>query len=315
MTAAHEAIHAMLRNLCRTAGAVAWGVADAQPTDEADATLYASWLSRGMHGPLAYMERHPELRRDPRLLLDGARSVLVCAFSARQRVHSPHIADFALGSDYHDVLRARMRAVGQGISDALGGDTRVCVDSAPLRERYWAVRAGVGRTGRNGRLMVPGIGSDVLLAVLLTQAQLPPSTPLQPAAMPECRTCRRCVEACPAGALDGRGGVDARRCLACLTIELRGPLPEGTDLHGRLAGCDICARVCPAAEACRPPLPLPELQPRPQVLAMTPARAAELTQAEFSAIFAGSPVKRLKLDGLQRNARAITQQKPKTQQQ
>lgn len=289
----------LVDDMCRAAGAVAWGVSDAGPTDSADSAIYDSWLERGMHGPMAYMERHSELRRDPRLLLPGAQSIVVCAFAIRQSVHNPYVADFALGDDYHDVLRTRMEGVARGIREALGGDTRVCVDSAPLRERYWAVRAGLGNTGRNGRLIVRGIGSDVLLAEVLTTAALDSTPPAEE--FEGCTGCDACMRACPAGALDGSGAVDARRCLACLTIEHRGELPEGTRLHGRLAGCDICARVCPANA--RPiPEPVEELRPREASLALTPDTALAMTQEEFSAAFRGSPLKRLRLAGLQRNA-------------
>ena len=288
-------VRALLDSLCRSAGACRWGVADAAPVATADAALYDAWTARGAHGCMAYMERYADIRRDPRLLLDGARSVLVCAFSYRQPVHSVHISDYALGADYHGALRERMERVAAALREALGGDTRVCVDSAPLRERYWAVRAGVGTTGLSGRLIVPGAGADVLLAELLTTAALPPSAPLD---RPLCDGCGACVRACPAGALDGR-------CLSCLTIELRGELPEGTDLHGRLVGCDVCSAVCPAsrreaAQGC--PGVIDELHARPEVLALTPADAAAMTRGRFKALFARSPVMRLRLDGLRRNA-------------
>lgn len=293
---------ALLDSLCRRAGACRWGVADAAPVDASDAALYDAWTARGAHGCMAYMERYADIRRDPRLLLEGARSVVVCAFSYRQPVHSAHISDYALGADYHGALRERMEGVATGLREALGGATRVCVDSAPLRERYWAVRAGVGGTGLSGRLIVPGAGADVMLAELITTTVLPPSKPLGRSV---CDGCRACVRACPAGALDGSGGVDARRCLSCLTIEHRGELPEGTDLHGRLVGCDVCSAVCPASrreasQGC--PDVIDELRARPEVLALTPADAAAMTRGRFKALFARSAVMRLRLDGLRRNA-------------
>ena len=187
-------VRALLDSLCRSAGACRWGVADAAPVATADAALYDAWTARGAHGCMAYMERYADIRRDPRLLLDGARSVLVCAFSYRQPVHSVHISGYALGADYHGALRERMERVAAALREALGGDTRVCVDSAPLRERYWAVRAGVGTTGLSGRLIVPGAGADVLLAELLTTAALPPSAPLD---RPLCDGCGACVASSP----------------------------------------------------------------------------------------------------------------------
>ena len=289
-----------VRRLCADAGACACGVAAAGEVTPEDMALLDAWLAEGRHGCMDYMERWRDLRADPRTLLPGARSVLVCAFSCRQQQHSAHIADYALGSDYHAVLRARLEPVAEAIRAMCGGETRVCVDSAPLRERYWAMRAGVGAPGLNGKIFVPGAGCDVLLAEILCTAELPPDAPAAPSA---CTACRRCVEACPAGALDGSGGVDARRCLSCLTLEWRGPLPAGTDLHGRLAGCDVCSRVCPANRG--DALPVAELLPRPDVLALTPAAAAAMGRGAFGRMFAGSALMRLRHGGLRRNADAI----------
>lgn len=291
---------AFISSLCAGAGACAWGVAEAAPVDAADMALLDGWLAAGRHGCMDYMERYRELRADPRTLLEGARSVLVCAFACRQTRHSNCIADYALGDDYHTVLRLRLEPVAAAIAARFGGLTRICVDSAPLRERYWAVRAGVGTTGLNGKLFVAGAGCDVLLAELLCTAPLPATPGPAPAA---CTGCGRCVRACPAGALDGRGGVDARRCLSCLTLEWRGPLPDGTDLHGRLAGCDVCSRVCPANRGEAPVIA--ELQPRPAVLALTPAEAAAMGRGAFGRMFAGSAILRLRHGGLRRNAENI----------
>lgn len=294
--------------LCATAGACASGVARVAKVAGSDMELYRRWIADGAHGCLDYMERYDKLRSDPGTLLEGARSIVVCAFSYRQTVHNAWISDYALGTDYHTVLRERLEQVAEAIRAAYGGETRVCVDSAPLRERYWAVCAGVGTTGLNGRLIVPGAGSDVVLGEILTTAALPPSQPL-----PEslCDGCGLCVQACPAGALDGTGRVDARRCLSCITIEQRGDLPAHVSLHGRIVGCDTCSAVCPASrrEASRGAAhTVPELQPRPDVLALTPASAAAITRGRFNAIFGGSAVMRLRQAGLKRNARRVLEE-------
>ncbi len=292
--------NAFLGPLCREAGALAWGVAEAGPVDDADTRLLREWLDAGRHGCMDYMERYGELRADPRLLLEGARSVVVCAFSYRRDRHNPWISDYALGADYHGVLRERLVPVAAAIESRCGGATRVCVDSAPLRERYWAERAGVGRCGLSGKLLVPGAGSEVFLAEILTTAAIAPTAPLQEDV---CTRCGRCVRACPGGALDGSGGVDARRCLSCLTVEWRGDFPAGTRLHGRLAGCDACSAACPLSQG--PATAVPGLGARPEILDMTPARALALTRGAFRAICSGTPLMRLRLDGLRRNAAAI----------
>ena len=300
----------MLAALCHEAGACAWGVAAAAPVSPDDRHIYEQWLQRGAHGPMAYMERYPELRSDPRTLLEGARSLIVCAFSYLQPHHSPYISDYALGSDYHGVVRERLERVAAAVRAAAGGETRVCVDSAPLRERYWAVRAGVGTVGLSGKLIVPGAGADVVLGEVLTTAELPTTPPLS---VELCDGCGRCVEACPAGALDGRGGVDARKCLSCLTIEHRGDFPRGTQLHGRLVGCDVCSRVCPASsrEAMSgAPVVVDEMLARPEVLALTPEEAATMSRGRFNSMFRRSAVMRLRLDGLRRNALHVLSERP-----
>ena len=187
------------------------------------------------------------------------------------------------------------------MEEATGCATRVCVDTAPLRERYWASKCGVGFRGLNGHLIVPGKGSYMLLGEILATAPLPST----PALDRDCGLCRRCVAACPAGALRPDGTVDARRCLSYLTIEHRGALPEGTDLHGRLYGCDACAMACPHNACSTAPETLPELRPRAAVAALTAREAAVMTQEQFSAIFTHSAIKRAKLAGLQRNACAL----------
>ena len=262
---------------CRDAGAVAAGVVECAPVDEEDWRLFTEWRAEGKHAGMSYMEKYDEVRRDPRLLLEGVRTMIVCAFDYRHpSAGNRLIAEYARGRDYHITVRERLQPVCDWLEEGWGGATRICVDSAPLRERYWAVRAGLGWTGRNGQLVVPSIGSAVNLAAILWTGQptsfvpqpstfnpqpsslnpqpssfdFRPSTfdslhsPLSTLHSP-CDTCRKCVDACPGHALDGTGRVDARRCLSYLTIESKDPLPEGTRLCGQMFGCDICRLVCP----------------------------------------------------------------------
>ena len=294
----HHFHNDFLEEPLRAAGAVAWGVAEAAPVDDGARELYDAWIASGCHGCMDYMERYPELRADPGLLLEGARSVVVCAFSYHRSCHNPWISDYALGGDYHAVLRECLAPVAAEIERHCGGSTRICVDSAPLRERYWAERAGVGRCGLSGKLLVPGVGSEVFLAEILATARIAPTSHLEKEV---CTRCGRCVQVCPAGALDGHGGVDARRCLSCLTVEWRGEFPAGTRLHGRLVGCDVCSRVCPLSLQA-PEASVPGLQARPEILGMTPEGALALTRGGFKSIFSGTAIMRLRLDGLRRNA-------------
>lgn len=293
----------------REAGVYRAGVAALEPVSPAMDKAYARWIEAGRHGGMSYMERYADVRRDPRLLLDGAVSLISCAFPYYYPLDSePVMARYALGDDYHDVVRRRLEDVAEKMRAQWRCATRVCVDTAPLRERYWAVRAGVGFVGRNNQLIVPGGGSYFFLGEILTTLEIAPDESCRLA----CGDCGACVTACPAGALDGvDNALDARRCLSCLTIEHRGDFPPGTRLHGHLYGCDECQRVCP--HNAHPAISsIPEFRPRPAVAGMTLERAAGLSQAEFSAIFVRSAVKRTKLAGLQRNAKAILDDKNRT---
>lgn len=297
----------MLRDILAAVGVAHFAVAEAAPVDDGARSRYERWIADGMNAGMDYMQRYADVRSDPRLLLDGASSIIVCAFpywhpDARR---TSLMAAYALATDYHEVVRRRLDAAAASIRLAYGGATRVCVDTAPLRERYWAQRSGLGFIGRNGHLIIPGAGSWFFLGEILTTARLEPYSPGAPR---RCLGCGRCVKACPAGALTGDGTVDARRCLSYLTIEHRGEFPDGTDLHGCLYGCDTCARVCP--HNAEPEVTtLPEFTPRPGVVGLTAERAAALTQEEFSALFTHSAVKRAKLAGMRRNALALLRRK------
>ena len=296
-----------IRALVIEAGAYRAGFAEAVPVDDADSRRYDGWIAGGYHGSLGYMERYDAVRRDPRLLLEGAATVISAAFSYYTPVEWPagslRIARYALGDDYHDVLRRRLTEVARTIESRYGGATRVCVDTAPLRERYWAERAGVGFTGRNGQLIVPGAGSYFFLAEILTTLSIEPDGPI---AASQCDGCNRCRRSCPAGALDGTGRVDSRRCLSCLSIEHRGPFESPVSLGNRLYGCDMCQDVCP--HNANPPLAvIPEFAPRQELLSLTPERIEALDPSDFAALFRRSAIKRAKLEGLQRNLRHTDQ--------
>lgn len=292
-------------------GAIAYGIVRVGPVDGHAIAHYGSWIAAGKHGAMGYLDRYHEVRNDPTLLLHGARSMICCAFPYPSPLRLPpmkvHVAAYALGNDYHEVVRRRLNGVAARIAARYGGDTRVCVDTAPLRERYWAMRAGLGFIGRNNHLIIPGLGSNFFLGEIITTAELP-ETPRRDQPRDACGACTRCADACPAKALAVDGsGADARRCLSYLTIEHRGPLPDGTDLHGCLYGCDICAAVCPCNITATPVEPLPEFKPRESLLRLSPDDILGLSQQQFSALFAHSAIKRAKLAGLSRNAVLLAQ--------
>lgn len=295
--------HAELLPLAREAGATAIGIADAGPVALSTVEAYNRWLSQGRHGTMEYLARYGDIRRDPRLLLDGARSLIVAAFNymppRRQPDGVPRFADYALGLDYHEVLRERLGRLATAIRDRWGGDTRVCVDTAPLMERYWAVQSGLGFVGRNSQLILPGRGSRFFIGTVVTTTHFRRDTPCTLT----CGDCGRCAAACPGGAITPDGNCaafDARRCLSYLTIEHRGPLPAGLRLGCRIYGCDACQDVCPHNRHAVP-TDIPEFLPRPSLLALTAPAIASMTPEQFSTIFRHSAVKRTKLAGLQRN--------------
>lgn len=289
-----------VRQWAADAGGAACGIARAGFVDDAEFAYFEKWLERGMHATMRYMENYREIRRNPQLLLPGAQSVIVVAFpyyhSGQNDGNLGRIAAYAHGDDYHDVVRGRLEQLAVRVRDNFGGETRVCVDTAPLLERYWAVRAGVGFVGRNRLLIVPGAGSYVFIGCVVTTVAFEPDSPCGM----ECAGCLRCIASCPGGALTAEG-LDARRCLSYLTIEHRGDIPEGVDLCGRLYGCDMCQRVCPHNRSLSD-TPITEFHPREALRTLTPEKIAAMNQQEFSAIMRRSAIKRTKLTGLQRNA-------------
>lgn len=290
---------AELKELCRQSGACAAGIARAGAVAPADAARFMGWLGEGRHGCMEYMARNVDLRLDPRRLFPGAMSVISVAFPYRPSggYRHPLIADYALGQDYHRILKQRLAPVVAWLSGRFGALSRVAVDSAPVLERYWAVRAGVGFVGRNRQLIVPGVGSGVFLAEIITTCFLRPDSPLADG----CGGCGRCLRACPGGALLPGGGFDARLCWSYLTVECRdtGFSPdEGRQVYG----CDVCARVCPH-NACEPPETVPEFRPDPRLLALDRPFLARITSGDFRRLFRSSAVSRVSVQKMRKNAK------------
>lgn len=306
-----------LKRQILSAGAVAVGFAPLREVPPEVMERYVAWLSQGNHGSMAYLADHLDIRRNPALLLDGGKdprpggtviSIAFPYFSGNPyQAGKLKIARYALGDDYHEVLRGRLRPVAARIVAETGREARVCVDTAPIFERHWAVEAGIGFIGRNRQLIIPGIGSHIFLAEIVTRAIFPSDTPVS-GCCPD--GCDRCLRACPAHALsaDTPCGFDARGCHSYLTIEHRGEFSSGfRPRKNRLYGCDICLEACPLSRPAPENTPrcLPEFEPREALLDLTPADILHLDPAAFSTLFRHSPVKRAKLAGLLRNAAAL----------
>jgi len=281
------------------------GVARACRVPAAVSAAYERWIERGGNASMKYLERYPDVRCDPRELLSGTCSVISCAISYYhtecQPSDVPAIASYAHGDDYHDVVRHLLEPVALWIRETYGGETRICVDTAPVHERYWAIASGIGFRGHSGLVIVPGLGTYCFLAEILSTVPFKPTLPLE---RTECDSCGKCVKACPGGAIEPGGEVDAKRCLSYLTIEHRDELPEGLSTGGRLYGCDTCQTVCPHNQGLKPTRHS-EFRLRPAYSTLTAERIESMTAEEYTEVFHRSAIKRAKLTGLKRNIRFL----------
>lgn len=289
-----------LRRYCAELGVTELGIAPARPVAADAAAAYRRWIDDGCNAGMGYLDRYHDVREDPRLLLDGARSIIVCAFNyypaVRRDSSLPEFALYSYGKDYHDAVRERLERLAAITRDLFGGATRVCVDTAPLRERYWAREAGLGFIGRNNQLIIPVKGSFFFLGEILTTVEFSPDEPCRLS----CGDCMACVSACPGKALRGDGSVDARRCLSYLTIEHRGEFDAGVRLGGHIYGCDECQSVCPHNRNAAPTT-IAEFYPSDEFLRLDRESISGLTPEKFNSIFRHSAIKRAKLAGLLRN--------------
>ncbi len=285
-------------------GFSAVGGAPVEPLDEEFERL-RRWLADGMHAGMDWMARHAEMRRDVRALLPSAQSVIVFVHPYPPKSAQPadctyKVAKYAQIKDYHKTLKKKLRQVVRRAQEALGPfEYRLCVDSAPIMEKVWAVRAGLGWIGKNGNLLRPREGSFFFLAEVITNLPVPQAAP-----MPDmCGRCTRCIEACPTRAIVRDRVVDARRCIAYHTIERRGPFTaDDTPAWDEwIFGCDVCQDVCPwNVRFARPPAD-PRFQPTEAVRTFRDADWEGLTPEQFDRAFAGMPIRRAKYEGIMRN--------------
>ncbi|HND89889.1 MAG TPA: tRNA epoxyqueuosine(34) reductase QueG [Saprospiraceae bacterium] len=294
----------MIRAEARRLGFEFVGFARAERLDE-EARRLEAWLRQGAHGRMAYMEQHFDLRVDPTLLVPGAKSVICLTFNYHnpERQHdpeAPRVSQYAYGEDYHFVVKERLKSLLQYMQAEVGEINGRCfVDSAPVLEREWARRAGIGWTGRHTLTLHPRRGSYFFLAEIICDLPLSYDDPVRD----HCGTCRRCIEACPTEAISPQGyWLDASRCISYLTIELREEIPAHFrgQMGGWMFGCDVCQEVCPWNRfATRHEEPA--FEPHPDLLGMGRRDWLELTEEVFGRVFRKSAVKRAKYAGLKRN--------------
>ena len=279
------------------------GFARAERLDE-EAKRLELWLNQGMHGKMAYMENHFEKRVDPRKLVPGAKTVISLLLNyytdKEQPCDAPKISKYAYGKDYHFVIKKKLKAFIHFIQEEIGAVNGRCfVDSAPVLERDWAKKAGLGWIGKNTLLIHPKRGSYFFLAELILDLDLVYDHPMKD----YCGRCTRCMDACPTDAISPKGYlVDGSKCISYFTIELKDEIP--TEYKGKfenwMFGCDICQQVCPWNRFASTHKES-AFEPHQSLLKMKKSDWEEITEAVFKEIFKKSAVQRTKFKGLKRN--------------
>lgn len=265
------------------------------------------WLSKGYHAGMEYLNRNCDKRCNPTLLVDKAKSVICVALNYypryKQDPENPQFAYYAYGKDYHDVMKAKLSSLLnyiQSICSDVNG--RCFCDTAPVLERYWAKKSGLGFIGKNTMLIIPKKGSFFFLGEIVIDAELEYDEPLNLS----CGTCTRCIEACPSKALENEYILNSQTCISYQTIENKGEIDEGIKpfLGNCVYGCDICQNVCPWNRFASPHN-TKEFEPKEEFLSLTIDKLRDMTVEEYRRLFKGSAVKRAKYGGLMRNIKAL----------
>lgn len=311
-------MEAFIKSKARQLGFSACGIAKAEAVDKDVQQHYQNWIKGQHHGEMGYLERNIDKRFDPTLLVPGCKSLIVCAlnyYPSEPLEGNYRIAYYAYGKDYHKVLKDKLYQLAQAMETQLGENPtlaqrnssegksfkpRALVDSAPILERYWAQKAGLGWIGRNKQLIIPGAGSYFFLGILATDLELLADAPLPN----RCGNCKACINACPTGAL---GDIfDARRCISYLTIEQKSPIPSdfSTFFEHRIYGCDSCQTACPWNRFAKATTER-DFFPNDKLRGMTDADWDNLTQQQFDELFSESAVERAGYEGLKRNIEAV----------
>lgn len=298
----------LIKDEAKRLGFAFCGVAKAEFLEE-EAPRLEKWLQGQMHGEMQYMENYFDKRLDPRLLVDDAKSVISLGYNYYTEVtqldnSSPKISKYAYGADYHTVIKDKLKRLLQYIQKHIGEvGGRAFVDSAPVLERAWAKKAGLGWVGKNSNLINRKLGSFFFLCELIIDLDLvydiPPTKDY-------CGTCTKCLDACPTEAIVAPQVVDGSKCISYLTIELKNEIPQKFEgkMDNWMFGCDICQDICPWNKFSESH-DEPEFQPNPELMAMNKRDWEEITAETFQRVFKKSAVKRAKFTGLTRNIKFL----------
>lgn len=296
-----------IKDYAYSLGFGACGICKAESVADEDKARFSDWLDKGYHSEMGYMDNHTNKRCDPRLLVEGAKSIISVALNyypgQKQADRHPQFAYYAYGKDYHEVVKAKLQSLYEYVRDLLpSAQGRYFCDTAPVLERYWAAKAGLGFIGKNSLLIIPKMGSYFFLGELIVDIELEYDKPLDLS----CGHCTRCLDACPTKAIVAPKVVNADNCLSYQTIENKGEVKESiiANMSNRYYGCDICQLVCPWNRYARPHKTA-EFVPSQAFLDLSFERLDNLTVEEYQQIFKGSAVKRAKFSGLKRNLEAL----------
>ena len=287
------------------------GIAKAEAVEPLQADAFRQWLEQHKQADMNYMANHIEKRLDPTLLMEGAESVICVALNYYPTRLIPdnqlHLARYAYGKDYHDVVKARLRLLEEFIVHTTPDATltRCFCDTAPMLEKYWAWKAGLGWIGKHTQLVVPEGGTHFFLGEILVNCAADRYDIPQPE---RCGNCTRCIDACPNAALEAPYKLDARRCLSYLTIEHRGDMnpAEALKMGSCFYGCDECQKACPWNRFAEPS-EVEEFAASQLLLSMEDSDWLQLSEEQYRTLFKGSAVKRAKFSGLKRNIEAVRQ--------
>lgn len=284
-------------------GFLSCGISKAQFLEE-EAPRLEKWLNNKMHGEMQYMENHFDKRLDPTKLVDGSKSVISLLLNyypseRQQDITAPKISKYAYGTDYHFVIKEKLKQLLEFIQQEIGEvEGRAFVDSAPVLDKAWAAKSGLGWMGKHSNLLTQNLGSFYFIAELIVDLELDYDSPTTD----HCGSCTACIDACPTQAIVEPYVVDGSKCISYFTIELKENIP--TEFKGQfddwMFGCDVCQDVCPwnrFSKSHKEPL----FNPHPELLSMTKKDWEEITEDTFKKVFKDSAVKRTKFSGLQRN--------------